>query len=51
VFASPGPDPEFWVLSTAAICGFEDVVVQLLLKVLRVYKYFSQMRKAAVLAD
>jgi hypothetical protein len=45
------PNAEFWVLSRAAICGFEGVVPQLLLKVLDVDKYFSDMRKAAVLTD
>jgi hypothetical protein len=49
-FASVGPNAEFFVVSTAAIYGFEVVALQLL-KVLQVDKYFSETRKAAVLAD
>jgi hypothetical protein len=50
-FAILGSNAEFLVLLTAAIYGFEVVVLQLLLKVLQVDKYFSLTRKAAVLTD
>jgi hypothetical protein len=50
-FASLGPNAEFFMLLTTLICGFKRVALQLLLKVLQVDKYFSSMRKAAVLTD